>query len=64
MFIQGIPVEIQTATYWGLMTALLPLLLPSSILPPASSHSVLILQGKIWHALQNYYFFFIFFLIM
>jgi len=50
MFMQGIPVEIQTATYWGLISrsimALSPLLLPSSILPLPSSHSVLIPTRK------------------
>lgn len=68
MFIQGIPVEIQTATSWGLIScsimALLPLPSPSIILPPLSCHCVLILTRKnmacitkvlfLFHFLKNY----------
>jgi hypothetical protein len=43
MFIQGNPVEIQTEAHWNpitsSMSALPPVLLPSSILPPLSSHA-------------------------
>jgi hypothetical protein len=65
VFIQGIPVEIQTATYWGLVScsimALLPLLLPISILPPHSSHSVLIPTRKNMACIMKVLFLFHFF---
>jgi hypothetical protein len=50
MYIQGTAVEIQTPTHWNLigsnMTTLLPVLSPSSILPPLSPYCFFIAARK------------------
>jgi hypothetical protein len=55
MYIQGTQIEIQSPTHWNLigcrMTATLPVLSPSSILPPHSSHSAFILVKNKFNAI-------------
>jgi len=65
MYIQESPIKIQTPKHWNCIshsiTALLPMLLPSSILPPPLSHNAFFPARKIWHNLKkkkNYFFFF------
>jgi hypothetical protein len=59
VFMQSIPVEIQTPKHWNLigcsMIVLLPLVSHSSILSALLSCRVLFPQGKIWHVSQMYY---------
>jgi hypothetical protein len=61
VFKQGSPAENQSPTYWNLigrrLTAPPPLLSPSSILPPPSSHFTFILAEKILGRAKKSYFF-------
>jgi hypothetical protein len=61
MYVQGSPVKIQTPKHWNCIshsiTALLPMLLPSIILPPPLSHNAFFPARKIWHNLNKYFIF-------
>ena len=61
LYIEGSPVEIQTPGHRILighdMTALLPVLLPSSILPPPLSHCTLIPTSKNSACILKWYYF-------
>ena len=64
MYIQGSPIKIQIPKHWNCIrhsiTALLPMLLPSSILPPPLSHNAFLqgILGTIYKYIYIYIFFF------